>query len=296
MADPTDTVDDDVLDTEDEVKDEPTEEVEEVEPAEGGAEEDKAEEDALTVSFGDEPEAEHDDAPATPAIRQIRQAQRDAVKALRQKERELDELRAQLQQPAATDPGAEPDPDGYEMWTDEGKAKFKADWAGWNTKKQQAESAKAEAQRKRQAEQESWNRTLAEYGTKKQAIKAKAPDFDEAEEVFKENFNEVQQGLVVHCAADSALMVYALGKSPSKMRALSEIKDPAKFAVKLGELQATMKVSSKKSPPPPERVPRANVSGNTAGKGQLERLQTEARKTGDYSAYFAAKSKMKTKA
>ena len=62
---------------------------------------------------------------------------------------------------------------------------------------------------------------------------------------------------------------------------MSEITDPVKFAFAVAKLEKDLKVTNRKSAPPPERV----VSGTGRSSGSvdstLERLREEASRTGN---------------
>ena len=106
------------------------------------------------------------------------------------------------------------------------------------------------------------------------------------------DLNITQQGIVLQGAENPALVVYALGKNPSKAKELSSITDPVKFAFAVSKLESQLKVSNRKSAPPPEKV----LSGTgraSAVDSTLERLRADAEKTGDYTKVTAYKRQKK---
>lgn len=127
----------------------------------------------------------------------------------------------------------------------------------------------------------------------------KVSDYDDASQAFEDTFSIVQQGIVIGGPEDpkaSALLRYALGKNPKKAKELAAIKDPVKFAFAVAKLETQLKVTPRKSAPPPDRQVRSSVAGATAVDNQLARLQAEADKTGDRSkvaAYLRQKNKAK---
>jgi len=148
--------------------------------------------------------------------------------------------------------------------------------------------AKAEADKA----EKSWAEKLEAYQEAKATFKA--DDFDEAEASVKEVLDQTQQGIIVHGAADPALLIYALGKNEAKAKEISAIKDPVKFAFAIAKLEDQLKVSTRK----PATQPEGRISGNSRPSGTidstLERLREEASKTGDFSkvvAYKRSKSK-----
>lgn len=238
----------------------------------GGAGDD----DEITVTIGDEdPPAE--DSEAAPAW--VRTLRKDHQKVLR----EARELRAENEKlkgaaaPAAIVVGEEPTLEAYEY--DEGR--FKQAWRDWNARKAQAESQQREQAKAKEDDDKAWNTRLAAYGTAKAALKVK--DFDEAEAAVLSVFNVTQQGIVLH-SKQPEVMVYALGKSDKARAELAAIKNPVEFALAIGRLESKLKVTPRKSVPPPER----RFSGGAPGKAgtagsdaKLAALEAEADKTGD---------------
>ena len=267
--------------------------------AESGAEATAAAEEepaGLVVSFGDEPETDEDEPPAdlspkaASAWVKLRQDARAAKMQARELQRKLEEAQAA---PAAAavvaDAGPMPNAADYETWTDEGAAKLAADMQAWVERKGKADEAKRKQEEQLRAQQEAWNGKLAAYATKKAAVATQARDFDSAEAAVRAELSIEQQGIILHAAKDPALIVYALGKSPSRARALAAIQDPVQFAVELGRMEQAMKVTPKKAPPAPAPVVRGGAAGATGG-GSLAKLLEKARETGDYTAYYRAKN------
>lgn len=263
------------------------------EGAESGAE--ATEEPAgLVVSFGDEPEADEDEPPAdlSPKAASAWVKLRQDARAFKQQARELQRKleQAQTAPPVApiVDAGPMPNAVEYETWNEEGAAKLAADMQAWVERKAKADETKRKQEDQLRAQQEDWNRKLAAYATKKAAVSAQARDYDAAESAVRAELTETQQGIILHAAKDPALIVYALGKSPSRVRALAAIQDSVQFAVELGRMEQAMKVTPKKAPPAPAPIVRGGAAGATGG-GNLAKLLEKARETGDYGPYYAAK-------
>jgi hypothetical protein len=257
------------------------------EDAEGEEASEEDGEGPLVVSIGEEPEQPEDEKRAPDWLRDLR-------KSNREKDRRIRELESQISagrpvEPQQIEVGKEPEVDDYETWTEEGKAKFKKDWADWNNRSNAAAKQKADRETAEQQQRESWQRTQSAYDTAKAALKV--DHFEDAEDAVKDSLNQTQQGilLVAMEPKKAALMVYALGSAPKKLKELSAITDPIKFTVAITKLESEMKVSKTKAAPAPERVVRGNVAGAAAVDNQLERLRKEARESGDYSKVTAFK-------
>ena len=92
-----------------------------------------------------------------------------------------------------------------------------------------------------------------------------------------------QQGIIVKGAQNAAVVIYALGKNSTKLKELSSITDPVKFAFAVANLEKDLKVTTRKAPPPPEKTVTGSAPKSGVVDSQLERLRAEAEKTGNYS-------------
>lgn len=219
---------------------------------------------------------------------------RDLRKAHKETQRENKELREKLKSLESPEPeeikvGEKPTLEGFDYDSEE----YEKALEGWYERKRQAEEQQAERLKEQQQVEEAWQQRLNEYGEAKTKLKVK--DFDDAESVITETFNQSQQGIVVQGADNPALVVYALGKNPNKAKELASIKDPVKFAFAVAKLEKDLKVTSRKPPPPPEK----KVSGVSVKSGSIdstmERLREEADISGDYSKVMDYRRKLKQK-
>jgi tellurite resistance protein len=166
--------------------------------------------------------------------------------------------------------------------------KYESALSDWFDKKK-GYDAQLEAQRRAEEEQtQSWQNKLEGYAQARTSLKVK--DFEDAESTVAEMLNVTQQGVVIQGAENPALVIYALGKNPKKAKELASIADPVKFAFAIAKLETQLKVTGKRTPPPPEKT----VGGGTAPirgavDSNLERLREDAARTGDYSKVYAYK-------
>jgi hypothetical protein len=133
---------------------------------------------------------------------------------------------------------------------------------------------------------------LAAYGKAKAELRVR--DYEDAEETVLQHLDIPQQNVIVKGAENAALVVYALGKNPTKAKELASIKDPIDFAFAVARLEKDLKVSNRaKKAPPPEKV--VTGSGRISGSvdSELERLRAHAEKTGDISAVLRYKRQRK---
>lgn len=245
--------------------------------------------DEVIVSIGEEspPQEEKESAPEW--VRELRKNYRE----LQREKREL-EARLTTSQKAEEKPlslGAKPTLEQFDYDAEQFEGALEQ-WYENKRKVQEQDNAKKAEQQK--AEQD-WQNTLKNYGSLKSQLKVK--DYDDAEHVVLESLNETKQGIILHGAKNPALVVYALGKNPKKVKELASIDDPVKFAIAIGGLEKELKVTSRKttSPPPPESKVRGSAPISGAVDSTLERLREEAARSGDHSKVFAYKQQLKRK-
>ena len=245
--------------------------------------------DEVIVSIGEEspPQEEKESAPEW--VRELRKSYRE----LQREKREL-EARLTTSQKAEEKPlslGAKPTLEQFDYDAEQFEGALEQ-WYENKRKVQEQDNAKKAEQQK--AEQD-WQNTLKNYGSLKSQLKVK--DYDDAEHVVLESLNETKQGIILHGAKNPALVVYALGKNPQKVKELASIDDPVKFAIAIGGLEKELKVTSRKtaSPPPPESKVRGSAPISGAVDSTLERLREEAARSGDHSKVFAYKQQLKRK-
>lgn len=283
-------LDDEVI--EDEVVEEEEESVESVQPEPESDsetepdEEEQSEDDDVVVTIGDEDPEEEDHKEAPAWVKKVRKANRKLESENRKLKRALQERSTESQ--PVIELGEKPTLKSC-RYDDK---KYEQELTAYYERKRKLEEIEAqkakeieEQNKKWQSRQERYVQLRSEHGFK---------DFEEAEELVTSTLDVTQQGVIVHGAEDSALLVYALGKNPKKLEELSKVNDPVEFAVKIGKLESQLKVANKKAPAPEKRVSAGKSSGlGGAGDSTLERLRAEAAKTGDYSKVIEYKSRRK---
>jgi len=257
-----------------------TEAVENTEPEKT---EDPGDETVVTIA-GESPPQEEEEKQAPEWVRNLRKNYRE----LQREKRELEE-RLKSVSPAPENnpvaPGKKPTLEDCDYDSD----KFENELAGWFERKRQSEEAEAKQRAKQQEEAESWQKKLAGYNESKTGLKVS--DFEDAEETVLETLNVTQQGIILQGAQNPAIVVYALGKNPKKAKELADIKDPVKFAFAIAKLETQLKVTNRKTAPPPEKVVQGTGRSSGAIDSTLERLRAEAEKTGDMSKVLEYKRK-----
>lgn len=236
----------------------------------------------VVITFGDEaPPASNDDEidgkPAPTFVRELRKAHREQAKRIRELEQEK-AAREAAAAPAAQTVGEKPTLEGCEFDPD----RFETELTSWHERKRKADDAAAAVRQEQEAQQAAFQQRLTSYQAAGAALKVS--DFADAEAAVKDVLNQTQLGIIVGGADNPAQLVYALGKSPTKVKELAAIKDPVKYVFAVAKLETQLKVQPRKAPPAPERVVRGNAGAATGVDNTLARLQAEADKSGDRSA------------
>lgn len=259
-----------------EVEDETTEDEVDEGSDEESSETEDSDDDEVVVTIGDSPAPEEEEAEKAPTwVRDLRKAHRETQRENRELKQKLEAMNNPT--PKKVELGPKPKLEDYDYDTE----KYDQELQTWyDTKRAADEEAKAvEAEQK--AQQEAWQARLAAYGDNRAKLKVK--DFDEAESTVQELFDQTQQGIIIQGADNSALVFYALGKNPDRLKELSNIKDPVKFAFAVAKLEKDLKVGKRKAPPPPEKTVNGTAPKSGSVDSTLERLRAEAEKTGNYT-------------
>lgn len=272
-----------ILETE-EVETEEVEEVESDEVQEEGEEaEDTDEEEEVLYTFGeDSPPQEEDVNEEVP--KKLRAEIRERNKRIKELEAQIEQVKPKEQTPTL---GAKPTLESCDY--DESEYETRLD--AWYLQKKEVEAKQAEIEAQKQNEAKAWEEKLKGYT--EQRSKIKAPDYEDAEGVVMDLFNETQQGMIIQGANNPAALVYALGKNHAKAKELASIKDPVKFAWEASKLEGSMKTTTRKPRSQPEKTVKGSGSLSGTTDSQLEKLRAEAGRTGDYSKVHAYKRSLK---
>ena len=247
----------------------------------------EVDEDEVMVTIGEEapPQEEHAQAPEW--VRELRKQHRQLQREKRELEEKLKTVSQPAERPIAV--GKKPTLEEYDYDAE----KYESELASWFERKAKADEAQARARRAELDAQNAWQAKLDNYGKARGELKVR--DFEDAEAQVSETFNVTQQGVLLQGAENPALLVYALGKNPSKAKELASIQDPVKFAFAVAKLETQLKVQNRKAATPPEKTVRGTGPVSGAVDSTLERLRADAERTGDFSKVMAYKRQQKAK-
>jgi len=244
----------------------------------------QATEEEVVVSIGEEPPPPEEQTRAPEWVRELRKSHRE----LQRRNRELEEKVkvTAVEQPPAV--GKKPTLEDLDYDAE----RYEAALSSWYDQKRRADEAAAKAREAAAAQDRAWQSKLDAYGKAKADLKVR--DYEDAEAYAQETFSITQQGVMLQGAENPALVIYALGKNPTKAKELSSITDPVKFAFAVAKLEAQLKVTPRKAPPAPERTVRGTAPVSGTVDSALERLREEAARTGDMSKVMAYRRQQKS--
>jgi hypothetical protein len=253
---------------------------------EAAAADEDAIDDEVEVSIGDKPVQAEEPKQSAPAwVRELRRREREL-------QREVRELRAKVQTPQVENQppavGAKPKLEDHDYDAE----KFEVALAGWFERKRQADEHAAKQKQSEEQQKQAWQARLDAYGKAKASLRVR--DYEDAEASVTESLNVTQQGIIVSGAENPALVTYAIGKDPAKLKELAAISDPVKFAFAVAKLETQLKVNPRKPAAAPEVIVKSTTRLAGGSHDQvLERLYEEADKTGDRTKVIAYKAKLR---
>ena len=249
---------------------------------EGDAEQHEEESDEVVVSIGEEAPPAEEEQRAPEWVRELR-------KANREKERRIRELEARLQTTTQTENkpvalGPKPKLEEFDYDAD----RFEQALDAWHERKRQHDLETERVRQAEQQQQQAWQAKLEGYSKAKAELKVR--DYEDAEAIAQEVFNVTQQGVILQGAENPALVIYALGKNPKKAAELAKNTDPVKFAFAVAKLEKELKVTNRRAAPAPERVIQGTGRVSGAVDSTLERLREEAARTGNMTKVIQYKA------
>lgn len=265
--------------------------------SEAGTDEEGTEQETLVVSIGEESPDEDDTALTTEkeddtdTIRQMRKALKEKNEASKTDKKRLKELEAKEAERSASkdqvELGDKPKRDDYEYNQDD---KFETDLVAWHDQKRKLETKKQADKDEVAAADKRWHERVSTYDANKAALKV--DDFEEVEERVKAKFSVQQHAIAIHALDKPELFVLAVGKNQKELDRLSEITDPVKFAVEIGKIEAQLKTTKRKAPAPETRLKGTAAIGGSSDK-KLEKLEREAKTSGDRTEIYAYRRQLK---
>ena len=238
----------------------------------------------LVITLGDdEPQQEEEQARAPEWVRELRKANREKDKRIRELEQEKASREA-ANAPGAIKVGEKPTLESCEYDQDRYESEFDA----WHERKRQADEQAAAARKEQESIQTAWQQRVTAYNAAKAALPV--DDYYDSEGAVTGALDQVKQTILLKAAKKPEKLIYALGKSPAKLKELAAITDPIEFAGEVARLETTMKETQRKGPPPAEKVIQGSGGTRVSTDSTLDKLREEALRTGDLSKVMQYKA------
>lgn len=164
---------------------------------------------------------------------------------------------------------------------------YEQDYAQWLTEKQQYDAAI-------QSERAKYEQYDTRYHADVDAVRASASDYDDVEQLIVDTLPPQRQAVIKMMADNPARLVYALGKSPNKLQALSEL-DDTQFIKQIVLMEQQMAAKKGRNPSKPKPQTHELEGGAGGADSTLAKLEAEADRTGDRSKLVAYKKQMRNK-
>jgi hypothetical protein len=255
------------------------------EPAEDQEAEDSEDEETI-ITLDDKPVEPEPETEDNSVMRKMRDIHKEQKKRIRELEEQINKKQSTEQQELEPLP-ARPKIEDFDYDAE----KYDRALDDWYGKKQKHDLEKQKKQAEIQKQQETWQGKVSAYNTSKAELKIS--DYEVAEDVVQQTLSPTQQGVILDVADNPALLVYALGKNPEKLKELSEIKNPVHYIAAVAKLETKLKMTKTRKPKaPPEKQLSGTGAAATSSDAELERLEAKAAKTGDRSEIYKYKRKL----
>lgn len=233
------------------------------------------------VVFGDEAPKEE---PESSTMRHMRKLNRETQKELREARKQLEELKKPV---AIKQLRAEPTLEDHLY----DEPSYKADLKKFYQEELEFKNEQLNAEKKQQEVQQEFQGKIKAFNDSFTALSFK--DKDDALQEVMANLDGNQQGVLLDAVDNPAMIVYALGKNPSKLADLSKEKNLVRLGSKLAKMETQLKVISRK----PKTKPDTPIQGTGGLGGVMDKthakLQEEARRTKNYTKLFAYEKTIK---
>lgn len=210
--------------------------------------EEQPEEYSLRVGDEEIPLTEEDDdhvdgQPAPQWVKDLRKNNREKDKELRELRRQLEEIQSkpvEVQQPQSDAIPPKPTLESCEY----DEAAFEQAMTDWHEKKSRAEQQKQQQERQQQENIQKFQQRLQKH--QERATKLPVKDYRETEEIVRRELPVIQQEILIHAADEgSELIAYALGKNPQLRQRVAAETDPIRAAFLLGQISKQVSLAPK---------------------------------------------------
>lgn len=211
--------------------------------------EEQPEEYSLRVGDEEIPLTEEDDdhvdgQPAPQWVKDLRKNNREKDKELRELRRQLEQVQSRPteQQPQQQSDAIPPKPTLESCEYDE--EAFEQAMTDWHERKSRAEQQMQQKERQQQEYQQRFQQRVEAH--KQRAAKLPVKDYQEMEEIVRAEVPDLHKEILIHCADEgSELIAYGLGKSQQLRQRVAAETDPIRAAFLLGQISKQVHLAPK---------------------------------------------------
>lgn len=196
------------------------------------------------ISLTEEDDDHVDGQPAPQWIKDLRKNNREKDKELRELRRQLEQVQSRPteQQPQQQADVIPPKPTLESCEYDE--EAYEAALTDWHEKKGRAEQSKQQQERQQQEYQQRFQQRVEAH--KQRAAKLPVKDYQEMEEIVRAEVPDLHKEILIHCADEgSELIAYGLGKSQQLRQRVAAETDPIRAAFLLGQISKQVSLAPK---------------------------------------------------
>jgi len=243
-------------------------------------------EETAVVTVGEEeaPPQEEEQNEAPEWVKDVRKQNRE----LQKKVKELERQTAVVEETKPTTLSKKPTLEDFDYDSE----KYETALDGWHDEKIEVNKQQKVINDEQQKQTDAWNKTILDYSEAKKVTKIK--NYDQAEAVVEQTLSIEQQAIILKGAKkNSVLLVAAIGSNPERAKQLASITDPIDFAFAVAEMGTKLKTHKRKAPNADTKVNGSESVAMGGSQKELDKLRTEAQKSGDFSKVTAYKKKLK---
>lgn len=196
------------------------------------------------IQLTEEDDDHVDGQPAPQWVKDLRKNNREKDKELRELRRELEQVKSKPadQQPMQQIDVIPPKPTLESCDYDE--VAFEQAVTDWHEKKSRAEQSKQQQLRQQQEYQQRFQQRVEAH--QKRASTLPVKDYQQMEEIVRAEVPDLHKEILIHCADEgSELIAYGLGKSQQLRQRVSAETDPLRAAFLLGQISKQVSLAPK---------------------------------------------------
>ncbi|WP_203453232.1 phage capsid protein [Enterobacter hormaechei] len=196
------------------------------------------------IALTEEDDDHVDGQPAPQWVKDLRKNNREKDKELRELRRQLEQVQSRPieQQPQQQTDSTPPKPTLESCEYDE--AAFEQAMTDWHEKKSRAEQQMQQKERQQQEYQQRFQQRVEAH--KQRAAKLPVKDYQEMEEIVRAEVPDLHKEILIHCADEgSELIAYGLGKSQQLRQRVAAETDPIRAAFLLGQISKQVHLAPK---------------------------------------------------